>query len=266
MPRPNPVLEMSFDEFEVMEHRLGWKHEYIDGTALLSVQESAVVDWQRQIGPDFAPGPPLPTGLTVRSVCIDDQEALATLFRESFEDSMEYSGCNEEYFRQDAQDSIRSFFGLTTIHKARQNDIGLCEASFLIEHGDIVVAAILVRPIRMGTIVEPIMVLPSYRRMGLSQALLHASLRALARAGKLKIFSQSHLVNPISFAWHCKQGFQEVPTIYSASHRTHHFDWLAKHYDHMGRKEIATETRAMADHWRNMRDQLNQQGAYRPLV
>lgn len=50
MPRPHLVVPMSIEEFEHMEHRLGWKHEYWDGAAQLSTQETAVVSFQRPVG------------------------------------------------------------------------------------------------------------------------------------------------------------------------------------------------------------------------
>ena len=159
MPRPNPVLAMSNAEFHVMEHRLGWRHEYINGSAHLSVHESAVVDWRRSLSA-LTPSPPIVNNMVIRLVRAQDHENLVKLFLESFEDSIEYSGCNDEYFRQDAQDSIRSFFGMSTVNPIRKDDIGISEASFLIEMDGAVVAAILVRPIRIGLIVEPIMVSP----------------------------------------------------------------------------------------------------------
>ena len=45
MPSELPVIPMSFNEYEVMLHRLGLKQEYWGGTARLSPQMSALTKY-----------------------------------------------------------------------------------------------------------------------------------------------------------------------------------------------------------------------------
>src|SRR5262245_18062311 len=109
MPLPRPVLPMTIEEFEHMEHRLGWKHEYWDGAAQLSTQETAVAAIQREVA--------LPTSRTplrqdelLRPVRADDQSRLFDLFVLAFDEAVEYAGWPDRSYRRDARDSIATFF------------------------------------------------------------------------------------------------------------------------------------------------------------
>jgi hypothetical protein len=213
MPRPRLVLPMSVEEFEQMEHRLGWKHEYWGGAARLSTQETAIVAFQRPVaasgesrekmglapsGNGEIPGQsavakvpvpifekmglapsgngenpgqsavakvpvpifsqPLRGGEQLRAIRADDERSLAELFIEAFDDAVEFAGCPDDAYRQDAQDSLASFFGKPTQRPYNTRPLGRLDASFLIELGEQILAAVLVRSIRRGPIIEPVMV------------------------------------------------------------------------------------------------------------
>ena len=183
MPRPHLVLPMSVEEFEHMEHRLGWKHEYWDGAAQLSTQETAVVSYQRPVGVSGVSRPPLGAGEQLRPVRAEDESSLAELFILAFDDAVEFAGWPADVYREDARDTIASFFGRPTQRRHHGRSPGRLEASFVCVWGDELLAAVLVRSIRRGPILGPIMVDPAHQRRGLGTALLSASLQALNAGG-----------------------------------------------------------------------------------
>ena len=183
MPRPQLVLPMSIEEFEYMEHRLGWKHEYWDGAAQLSTQETAVVSWQRPVSASGVSRPPHCEGEQLRPVRAEDELSLAELFILTFDDAVEFAGWPADVYRQDARDNIASFFGKPTQRRHHGRSPGRPEASFLFASGEQLLAAVLVRSIRRGPIIEPIMVHPAHQRRGLATTLLSASIHALNACG-----------------------------------------------------------------------------------
>jgi len=72
MPRPHLDLPMSIDEFHVMKHRLGWKHEYWDGVARLSPQSTAIIDYELPIPSDASPTAELDKDLALRCIRPED--------------------------------------------------------------------------------------------------------------------------------------------------------------------------------------------------
>lgn len=249
MPQPLPVLPMSIDEFHVMEHRLGWKHEYWDGAARLSPQSTAIVDLERPIEGSELLQPHLPAGYELRAIEVADEHALVRLFVEAFDDSVEYAGWDEDFYHRDAEESIQSFFDTATKRRSRGCRRGVAGHSFVISHEDRIVAAILIRMRRLGPIVEPVMVAQGRQRQGLGRALSQATLIALRDAGINKLYSRCHLGNAASLCWHEQNGFLEIPNYFAATHRRHHFTWLTRHFRHLDDVEKTQEGQRTAEHW-----------------
>jgi GNAT superfamily N-acetyltransferase len=254
MPRPLPILPMSFDEFERMEHRLGWKHEYWDGAARLSPQESAVVALRLPLDRPLPVNRPPLNGGRVRLVCPDDEAALVELFVRTFDDAIEFAGWPETDYHRHARESTASFFGLPSGSRAGRS--GRRDASFLIEIGTSVLGAVLVRSADRGPIVEPIMVDAAHRRGGLATALLAASIESLRSHVEAALFSRCHLGNAASVAWHAANGFEEIPGYFVALHRWRHFASLARHSDSAGQSHEAERMRVLAEQWRASAESL----------
>ncbi len=249
MPRPLPVLPMTIEEFEHMPHRLGWKHEYWDGAAQLSTQETAIASFQRPVTPLTAPIP-LAIDEQLRLIRPDDEAALIELFVTTFDDSVEYAGWPDDAYRREARDNIGTFFGKPRRHRYDQADPARPETSFVIVTPTQLLAAVLVRSIRRGPILQPIMVHPAHHRRGLATALLSAVLESMLASRDASLFSRCQLGNTASLAWHEQNGFQEIPDYYAATHRWRHFDWLADHFDHAQQPDKAAEMQQCADHWK----------------
>jgi predicted N-acetyltransferase YhbS len=256
MPRPHLEIPMPVEEFEHMEHRLGWKHEYWDGAAQLSPQETAVVSLQRPVGASGLSHPPFREGEQLRPVQAEDEAGLAELFIVAFDDAVEFAGWPEDVFRKDSYDSIASFFGNATSRRHHGRSPGRRDASFVCALGEQLLAAVLVRSIRRGPILEPIMVQPAQQRRGLGTALLCLTLEALNAAGESTLYSRCHLGNPASLAWHKKSGFQEIPDYFSAAHRWRHYAWLAEHFEYVRQPEQARQMRQLAEHWKAIVQEL----------
>lgn len=257
MPRTCPVvLPMSIEEFHRMEPWLGWKHEYWDGAAQLSVQETAVVSFQRTIGPLSDTPEVLCAGEQLRRIQAEDSESLVKLFLSAFDDTVDYAGYPDDLYRREAEDNIASFFGKPTSRRHQRSNCGRLEASFAVVSGEQLVAAVLVRSLSRGPILEPIMVHPAHQRRGLGCALLSATLEALQAGGESALLARCHLGNAASLAWHEKHGFGEIPNYFAATHRWRHFAWLAEHCCHVGQSERAAEMQAVADHWKAVVDAL----------
>lgn len=248
MPLPRPVLPMSIDEFKHMEHRLGWKHEYWNGAAQLSTQESALTSFQRAIAPIATPVR-LAADEQLRIVRPDDEPALIELFITAFDEAVEYAGWPDDIYRRDAEESVGAFFGKPGRHGHRDSNPARPDASFVIATPAELRAAVLVRSIRRGPILEPIMVHPAHQRRSLATAVLIAAVNALHSVGDSILYSRCQLGNAASLAWHEQNGFQEIPNYFAANHRCHHFVWLAEHFDDIQQPDKAAEMRKLAEHW-----------------
>ncbi len=261
MPRPCPiVLPMTIDEFRRMEHRLGWKHEYWDGAARLSVQETAVASFQQNVTSPVGGRPTVGDGEQLRPVRDNDQGALVELFQRAFDDAIEFAGWPDDAYQRDARDSIASFFGNSTEGQRRPSGNGRTDASFVVTAGERLLAAVMVRSIRRGPILEPIMVLPAHQRRGLGSKLLAAALDALHSAGEATLFTRCHLGNAASLAWHERNGFEEIPSYFAATHRWRHFGWLVEHYEDTGDLQRAADMRTLCEHWKVVVEKLEASG------
>jgi RimJ/RimL family protein N-acetyltransferase len=246
---------MSIDEFHAMEHRLGWKHEYWDGAARLSCQPTAVASLRLGLPTKTPTAPRLGDEFKLRTVTIADAPELVELFVNTFDTAVEYAGWPEEDYVRDAHRSIDSFFDRPTGEKQRRST-GLLEHSFVAHDGRSLVAAILVRQIEPSPIVEPVMVDPAQQRRGLGSALLAATVASLQNSGANVLVSRCHLGNPASMDWHLRNGFSELPSYFTATHRAAHFRWLADHYRSRQQPQQAAEMLRLAEHWASVAETL----------
>jgi L-amino acid N-acyltransferase YncA len=255
MPRALPVLPMSFEAYEHMEHRLGWKHEYWDGAARLSPQEGAVATFRRRLDSALVPRWPLHGHERVRLAHPGDAHALVKLFLHAFDDAVEFAGWPERHYYRHARATVASFFGEPD---ARQFALpGRRESSFVIDSNDRLLAALLVRSGRSAPIVEPVMVHSAHRRRGLASVLLAASIQALRNDGETVLHSRCHLGNSASLGWHEASGFEEVPSYSSATHRWHHHTRVADHFELTQQPDKAARAREMAEQCRATAEKLS---------
>jgi ribosomal protein S18 acetylase RimI-like enzyme len=261
MPLPLPELPMLIDEFHVMEHRLGWKHEYWDGAARLSCQPTAVASLELDLAlPKDIPLTHVP-GYQLCGLTVADETALVDLFLRAFDDAVEYAGWDEAQFERDAQRSIKSFFDRRPSSNRCE---GLLNHSFAVRHQESIVAAILIRKKKGRPTMEPIMVSPGHQRRGLGSALLATAIQSLQQSGVDVLGSRCHLGNIASLNWHKRNGFREIPNFFAASHRAMHFQWLAEHHSSRNQPQQAAEMLRQAEHWERIAEEEQSALAYRP--
>lgn len=246
MPRPIEITPMPFDDFLVMDHRLGWKHEYLEGAAWLS-PALVLARFELRLG-DFTP-PAKPPGETyqIRHVEVADKRQLIGLLVDVFDTSIEFVDWSEAAFHENAHNSIASFF----VNHGSSGDhlVGYPEYSFVAITARQVVAALQVRRHRRGPMIEPVMVHPTHQRRGLGRALLAATVRSMQESGQEILHSRCYLGNPASYTWHTKCGFREVESFSAANHRAIHFRQRAKHFEHVGDSEQSQQMARQADYW-----------------
>ena len=230
-----------------MEHRLGWKHEYWDKAAQLSVQESAVAHFERAVSQPLPVTPQLPANYQLRGIQPDDADGLTELFELAFDDTDDFTGWPEDAFRRHARESVVSLFGGETRRHA--GSTGRLSASFVIESESKLVAASFIRDDEQGPLLSPLMVHPAHQRRGLATSLLSASLRALQVDGLPTLFSACYLCNAASLKWHPQNGFVENVNSYAARHRAHHYEWLSLHHTARQQPEIAQQMHDLSEHW-----------------
>jgi GNAT superfamily N-acetyltransferase len=246
---------MSTEEFHVMEHRLGWKHEYWDGAAQLSCQPTAVASLRLEL-PKKTPGArELGAGYALRTATSEDASELVELFVRTFDTAIEYAGWSQAEYGRSALRSVESFF-VQEAASNRHHSQGLLEHSFVAHFANVLVAAILVRRIEPGPLVEPIMVEPAHQRHGLGSALLAAAVCSLQNSPANALLSRCHLGNTISMNWHLRNGFVELPNYFTAGHRSMHFGWLAEHYRSRRQNAQAAEMERFANHWASVAERL----------
>lgn len=252
MPLPNPKLPMSSAEFLQMEHRLGWKHEYVDGAALLTLQESAVASFE--LATANVGGLERPASGELRLIDDNDLGALIQLFEHAFDASPDFTGWSERIFRRHARDSVISFFGGET--KRRAGGLGDRATSFVIADKSQLIAAVLTRTESEGPTLAPVMVHPAYQRRGLATSLLRATLSALHDVCVPTLWSHCYLANAASLAWHARNGFVEIPNSFTARHRWQHYECLARHYASCGQTDREQDLLAQAGMWQELAERL----------
>ena len=237
---------MTRDEFLVMPHRLGWKHEYWDGMARLSPSLGAIASFEVDLDETRTSSPTWNGSLSICGVNAVDHESLVQLHLIAFDDSVEFAGYPDAAFEKEQRRSMSAFFALDDPPRRRR---GLVRHSYAVVNGNDPVAAIFIRDTPDGLAVEPILVHPQIHRQGLASALFWQSCRSLASEGFKTLRSHCHLGNHASMKWHLAMGFQETPSVTAASARANHHRWMAKHHRFHGRLDAAETQAELAQSW-----------------
>ncbi len=244
MPAERVVLPMSMEQFLVMPHRLGWKHEYWDGAAQLVPLESAYACFALDLAD--SPGPPVGSSaeVSVHPIEPTDRDALVALFLAAFDDGPDHCGWPDEEYRRDAERTAADARGFVARIDGR-SDGGADPATH-----EGIVGAICLREREGAPTIEPIMVDPASRRRGVARALLSSAIVACRADGAPRLRSSAHLSNPASLAWHAATGFVEVPTWHATKARLQHHRRMADHHERAGELEATGRHAAKASRLR----------------
>jgi L-amino acid N-acyltransferase YncA len=237
---------MSWKEFENFPRRLGWKHEYYDGTIHLTPAWTAVTTLRLTLA-TFRATP----SETCRPIRKTDREPLAELFQASFLHAMEYVDYPIHSYRKSSRDAILSFFN--------EANEPFAHASCLVEEDNRIVAAALIQRCKKGPILQPIFVHPNHQRKGLATTLTNQAVSSLPSFGEPHLYSRCHLGNAGSYAWHLRFGFEELPNFFVAGHCRSHY--AAEYERHRRLKDLdkgeLTRLRDQRDYWNERCERLD---------
>jgi GNAT superfamily N-acetyltransferase len=194
-------LPMSFDAFELLPWKPGWKYEYWDGIAHITPRHKTVT-----VRAGVRPRS-VPAGRRIRVVHPDDEPRLAEVYVAAFEDTMDYCDYDKSAIAGSALTTITSFFA------GKRGDPLETSRVELDEQGAITGAALLVGENEQPPLLDMLFVAPSRQRDGVATALVAAASNVLHEAGERFLDSRFMLGNEPSEAWHRRFGFVELPDL-----------------------------------------------------
>ena len=215
-------LPITFDAFERLPRKPGWKYEYFNGEAVLSPKSLCVVTRvaveSRIVRSRFL----------LRRAIPDDEGLLIDAYLEAFKDTVEYCDWPAEATERSARETIQQFFG-----GDRGRPHGASRLAVSDEHDEepCVLGAALVIEGRCGPVLDLLFIRPQWQRQGLATALVSAVLGRLHDEGAQHLTSRYLLANEASRAWHWSFGFVDEPDLWVAQayHRcARHAVWRAE--------------------------------------
>jgi RimJ/RimL family protein N-acetyltransferase len=260
-------IPMTWEAFELMPRKPGWKHEYWDGQAHMSPRHQ-VVTVTMTVQPRSVSSP-----CRLRPVAVSDEPRLVAAYIAAFSDTIEYCDWESEKIVSSARTNIRNFFAgkrgqphpATRVAVDSQADAA----------GEQVVgAALIIGDDGEPPLLDMLFVVPTRQRQGLATALVSAAINALHNAGIPTLESRYMLGNEESQAWHQRFGFVEEPDLFLAKayyHQSKHELWRREtigDLTHAERDVLSSE----ADRWKRRVEELqaiaDQQGleAVMPLL
>lgn len=199
-------IPITWEAFELMPRRLGWKYEYCDGQVHLSPRHQ-VVTVTLAVGPHVMRAP-----CDLRPVRDTDREQLVSTYVAAFADTVEFCDWESAAIVAAARKDVLGFFASTRGQPLLASRVAVAAHS----HGgaeQLVGAALLVKTESDGPLLDMLFVAPAAQRKGIATALLAATMTELDSRGIRTLRSRYHLGNEASRAWHQRCGFVEEPNL-----------------------------------------------------
>ena len=200
---------MSWEEYELMPWKLGWKHEYWDGRAHITPGPH-VICAVMAVKPHA-----IQASYTLRPVTVEDRRELTALFFQAFRDTFEFCDWSLENIHDAQTRSIDAFFDGKRGKPHLSSRVAVRVRSRT-KPGSIVGAALIVEPAPERPVLDMLFVSPRTRRRRIASALAGAAMNELRRLGIATLESTYLMGNARSRAWHQKFGFIEEPDLMSA--------------------------------------------------
>ncbi len=202
-------IPMTIDEFYTAEFPFGWKDEYCNGFAYISPREHGVLMKmpveKRQVE----------TFVEIYPVSKTNDKELSKLFYASFADSVEFCDYTKTEIKERAKRNIEKFFdgerGIPALELSR--------IAVLPDEKKSLIGACLISKYKYGFKNEILFVRPKFQNKGIGTALVSGVLNDLSKQGEKKFWSEYHICNEQSAAWHKKFGFVEETDIMTAKFR-----------------------------------------------
>lgn len=199
-------LKMSFDEYDTMEWRFGWKHEYWGGHARLTPRYDSIL----------ARVPVEKRFVKFNSDIVSLEKIkiknLEKLFFDSFVETVEYCDYARSKVRAAAKKNVQKFFD------GERGEPILDLSGAVILENQLAGAALIVRK-KYGIKLEILFVSPAFQRRGAATALASHALNMLAARSEEYLWSEYRACNEESTVWHANFGFVEEPDLAIAQMR-----------------------------------------------
>lgn len=237
-------VPMTFEDWDRMPWRFGWKHEYWDGCAHSTPRHNHVLVNLR-VAPRSTSFPP---HVALRAVEESDAEALSEMFIETFVDGVEFCDWETESIHEHARRNITNFFAgrrgaphASSRIAVSTDDETTANGEANVVSSSVMLAASLLTQKSDAVMLDLLMVRPGHRRRGIADLLVSANLIDLHAHGETVLRSAYHVANAESATWHQSFGFTEEPDLHLARLRQ------AFYYHEMTRRDGIEESET-ADH------------------
>ncbi|ABW31603.1 GNAT family N-acetyltransferase [Acaryochloris marina] len=202
--KSEPIV-MSWEEYELMPWRLGWKHEYFNGMAYLTPRQQSVLTVI-----EVAPRNDTLQSIKIRPVVPTDATELKHLFFEVFHDSVEYCNYEEQNIQESAQSCIDNYFGAV---KGEPSKVSCVATS---TEGELIGTALVIEQPERHPYLRLLGISPSWQRRGVATNLMATILNQLVNTSFTQLESRYFLANEASRNWHHQFGFQDQLDLFVA--------------------------------------------------
>ncbi|MBV7335229.1 GNAT family N-acetyltransferase [Chloroflexi bacterium TSY] len=205
-------LPISYEEFQRMPKRLGWKYEYYGDCAHITPGHAIVVT-AVEITPCVVNTP-----CTIRPVVEADLPQLRPAYFAAFEETTDYCDWAPKRIKEAAEQNLSSFFAGKRGEPLSASQIATAEQN---DGREEVIGTILIVEKEDGPLVDLLFVVPDWHRKGVATALASTALNVLHTSGNEKLRSRFLLGNAESRQWHHRFGFVDEPDLWVARAHTH---------------------------------------------
>jgi GNAT superfamily N-acetyltransferase len=237
---------MPVEAFHRLDRQPGFKYEYVDGRAQISVHESAsaVVVTRPSILRGRCETASLPRDTVLQLASDIEAEEIAAAWFDAFHDTADYHGYPIEAIREDIQSECDRLYPM--------GDGDLHPASVVTRRKSAVVGALLVTRRWARPFIATVFVDRTVRRQGVASVMADRVAQEMVSRGDQVIGSNYLLANRGSGAWHAAMGFVEIPSWILVQHRyqsaghnlkwgrprdifgaRQHVRWLREHMDQL---------------------------------
>lgn len=224
-------IVMSWEEYEIMPWRLGWKHEYFNGMAYLTPRQQSVLTIIK-----VAPRNDTPKSFRIRPVVPTDAPELKRLFFEVFHDSVEYCNYEELDIQESAQSCIDNYFGAVKGKSSKVSCVAISPEGILIG------TALVIEKPEQQPYLRLLGVSPLWQRRGVATGLMATMLNQLVNTPFTQLKSRYFLANEASRNWHHRFGFQDQLDLFAARlfyrHAQHEL-WRQEQLGQLPKKDLA---------------------------
>jgi GNAT superfamily N-acetyltransferase len=195
-------ISMTWQEYELLPLKLGWKYEYWDGQTHISPRHNVV-----SVSVALQPRP-IRSPWVLRPVITTDEPELIAAYIAAYSDTIDFCDWEANRIEAAAQKDIGDFLAGKRGNPLPASCVAV--ASHPETGNEIIIgAALIIAPGEAAPLLDMLFVLPEWHRKGIATTMVSAALNKLYRSGGETLASRYVLGNEESRAWHQRFGFVE---------------------------------------------------------